>query len=171
MLEVELAEIHRGPLPVDLRADREDPLFAEADCALRSSVRVHGRVTASGADEYYFSGRLEAEVTVACRRCLTDVPTTVETEVEALFTAEDSGDPSAYPLVIRDGKLDLGAMVRENLLLAMPEFAVCREECRGLCARCGNDLNDGACDCQPEPDPRWAALEALKARSDEPEEM
>jgi uncharacterized protein len=53
-------------------------------------------------------------------------------------------------------------MIREELILAVPEYVLCREECRGLCPRCGKDLNEGPCACRPEPDPRWAALEALK---------
>jgi uncharacterized protein len=59
-------------------------------------------------------------------------------------------------------ELELGEMVREELILAVPPYVLCREDCRGLCPQCGNDLNEGPCSCSPEPDPRWAKLEALK---------
>jgi uncharacterized protein len=47
--------------------------------------------------------------------------------------------------------------------LAVPEYSLCNEGCRGICPRCGTDLNTGSCSCEPESDPRWAGLDKLKA--------
>ncbi|MBK7671744.1 MAG: DUF177 domain-containing protein [bacterium] len=59
----------------------------------------------------------------------------------------------------RDGEVELAASLREFAALAYPQATVCREDCRGLCASCGADLNDGPCGCVEEPiDPRWAGL-------------
>jgi uncharacterized protein len=62
----------------------------------------------------------------------------------------------------RAAEIDLGEAVREALILAIPEFPLCREDCRGLCARCGADLNQGECRCPRAADLRWGALQALR---------
>lgn len=61
------------------------------------------------------------------------------------------------------GKADLEEVLREAILLEIPFANLCREDCRGLCPRCGQDLNAGPCGCQEKPaDPRWAALKEVK---------
>ena len=90
----------------------------------------------------------------------------IEQPVGVLFTEEqNSDDPAAYTIAPRSTELDPGEAVREELILAVPEYALCSDECRGICPRCGTDLNSGTCNCQPERDPRWAELEKLKAAS------
>ncbi|MBE0594386.1 MAG: DUF177 domain-containing protein, partial [Gemmatimonadales bacterium] len=113
----------------------------------------------------FWHGALETQVEGNCRRCLVPVRLGVRVEVGALFSEDDAGDdPSTYVIPVGAGELDLGAMVREELLLAAPTYLACRDDCRGLCAQCGKDLNDGPCSCEPEPDPRWAVLRALKGQ-------
>ncbi len=54
-------------------------------------------------------------------------------------------------------------VLREQVLLAVPLKAVCREECKGICPQCGRNRNQESCQCAPElPDPRWDALKELK---------
>jgi uncharacterized protein len=47
------------------------------------------------------------------------------------------------------GRIDLAEVVREELALAVPPFVLCREDCAGLCPKCGSDLNAGPCECAP----------------------
>jgi uncharacterized protein len=67
-----------------------------------------------------------------------------------------------------DEQIDLEPVLREQLILALPYAPLCREDCKGLCARCGKDLNEGPCSCPTEaPEPevkpdRWAALRDIK---------
>jgi uncharacterized protein len=64
-----------------------------------------------------------------------------------------------------DGELLLGKWVRDVLVLAMPARVLCREECRGLCPVCGEDLNTGDPEAhrhQEAEDPRWAKLRELR---------
>jgi uncharacterized protein len=61
-----------------------------------------------------------------------------------------------------DMQINVGGLVRENLLLALPVQPVCDEGCRGLCPRCGINRNRGTCACSPTGiDPRWRKLESL----------
>ena len=57
--------------------------------------------------------------------------------------------------------VDLTADLREAIILLLPSHPLCHSSCRGLCARCGSDLNRGPCDCRPETDGRWSVLEEL----------
>jgi uncharacterized protein len=59
-------------------------------------------------------------------------------------------------------EIDVTPAVREELLLAAPQYVVCRDDCKGLCPQCGKDLNAGLCDCKPAVDARWQPLKALK---------
>ena len=62
-------------------------------------------------------------------------------------------------------ELDVAAWARDAVAEVLPMSVLCREECAGLCARCGADLNAGPCDCtDDEGDPRWAALAELRER-------
>ena len=56
--------------------------------------------------------------------------------------------------------------MREQFYLALPMKPLCREDCKGLCAQCGTNLNTGTCDCAPVwEDPRLAALKAIRGKS------
>jgi uncharacterized protein len=121
--------------------------------------------------EVFARGTLDGELTVVCSRCAGTARVTVDQPVEILFVprgAERVGteeelleqpDTVAYS----DEEIDLGETLREELLLALPLAPLCSEACKGLCARCGKDLNEGPCDCPEEPrDDRWSALRNVK---------
>jgi len=75
--------------------------------------------------------------------------------VDVLLTSdpEAAEDPSVYPLPLEATQVDLGAVVREELALEVPGFVLCREDCAGLCPKCGADLNAGPCDCARTAEP------------------
>ena len=170
MLRVELRALHEGPIETTADVPADDPLLADVDFVLAESVQIRGRLMESGGGRYYWHGRLEGALAASCRRCLADVAVTLDAEVRALFTEDPAEDETAYAVSADVAELDLSTMVREELILAVPEYVLCREECKGLCTQCGKDLNDGPCPCRPEPDPRWAALEQLKQRLPNDEE-
>lgn len=163
-MRVDLRELDRGPVETTASLPPDDPVVREAGFMLTEPVRVQGRLSNVGPGEYYWSARLTTRVATSCRRCLRDVTVEVEAPLEALFTEDaTSPDSSARVIPARAAVLDLGEPIREELILAVPEFVVCRDDCRGLCPRCGKDLNTGPCSCAPERDARWAALESLRS--------
>jgi uncharacterized protein len=105
------------------------------------------------------SGTLRAEWAGECRRCLNPATGELETDFRELFE-ERPIEGEGYPL--SHEQVDLEPLARETVLLELPQAPLCKDDCLGLCARCGADLNEGPCDCGPEPDPRWAALDALR---------
>jgi uncharacterized protein len=163
MLRVQLQALHEGSVETAADVPADDPLFSELEFTLAAPVGVRGRLMDSGSGRYYWHGTIQTELGATCRRCLSSVPIRVDQDVRVVFTDESNADdPSAYAIDARAADLDLGPMVREELILAVPDYVLCRDDCRGLCARCGKNLNEGACECTREPDPRWAALDALR---------
>jgi uncharacterized protein len=164
MLQVDLRELAQGPVETTGELAQADPLFEGLDLALDGPVRVTGRLQSTGEGRYFWHGVLRTAVAAQCRRCLQPVSVPLEADVGALFSrdADALEDPDAYALVPEAREIDLRPAIREELILAAPRYVVCREDCRGLCPRCGKDLNAGPCGCPPEPDPRWSALASLR---------
>jgi DUF177 domain-containing protein len=166
MLRVDLGMLSRGPVDTVGEIPAQAEVFAGLEFSLKAPVRVTGRLMASGPGSYYWNARLEARLQAECRRCLRVLDVAVDREVRLFFTDdEEADDPSAYPLPAEEFELDLTVPVREELILAAPGYPLCRDDCPGLCPRCGKDLNAGACACVPERDPRWKALEGLDGRA------
>ena len=79
----------------------------------------------------------------------------------ARSTSPGSNEEETYRL--EGTEVDLAPLVRDAVLLHLPPAPLCSEDCRGLCTRCGANLNEAECGCEPGPsDPRWAALDVLK---------
>lgn len=57
--------------------------------------------------------------------------------------------------------VDVTPDIREDILLQLPTFPVCKADCRGLCPQCGCNLNHGRCSCRPPESNRWGALDGL----------
>jgi uncharacterized protein len=164
MLRIDLAAVREGPVETAAEVAVDDPLVKAAGVTLASPLRVSGRLSTAGEGKYYWQARLAAMVRAECRRCLAPVDVPLSQPLGLVFvTGEDArGDDDCYVVPRRATVLDLTEAVREELILAVPPFVTCRDDCRGLCPRCGADLNAGPCGCQQETDPRWAALTKLR---------
>lgn len=123
-------------------------------------------------DGILVTGHLRTEACVPCRRCLADALVSVELHLEEQFRPSVDiitgqplpleGDQEEATRIDAHHILDLTEMVRQNILLALPMSALCKAECRGLCPECGQNINDGPCDCQPaEGDSRLSVLREL----------
>ena len=106
--------------------------------------------------------RFEADLEGPCMRCLESAGHRVD--VDAREVDQPGGGEELSSPYLDQEELDVGAWVRDSLALALPTQIVCREDCRGLCALCGENLNEAGPEHahEREPDPRWAALRELK---------
>lgn len=111
-------------------------------------------------DAIVVRGELGAHWQLQCRRCLRPVADASMASVDELYQRIPD-NPDAYPLV--GEQLDLQPMVRELVLLSLPEAPLCSAECPGLCSQCGADLQSNPCACGVQKvDERWAVLDALR---------
>jgi uncharacterized protein len=106
--------------------------------------------------------RFRAELEGPCMRCL--VPATPGFDVDSREIDQPGGGPELDSPYVEAEQLDVAAWARDALALALPQQILCRPECAGLCAVCGEDLNTAGPEHahEPEPDPRWAKLRELK---------
>jgi uncharacterized protein len=146
-----------GPLPVDGKADliveHRGPQEQVQDIRVRAGYHGHFEVS--------------------CARCLEPVDVPLEGSFDLLFRPEEA-DAEAGERAITEDETEIGYygkngllledVVREQVLLSLPGRTLCQEDCKGLCAHCGRNLNAGSCNCaQTAADPRWNALQGLAA--------
>lgn len=152
---VEVSQILRGA--VDAEGEADASLFElEHDPYLRPdgpvSYKVH--VELAGKD-LIVTGEASAPMKLLCGRCGCFFSTTVK--ISAFLRAFEW---DAHPEV-----LDLTEDIREDLLLEVPAYPLCRPDCRGLCPVCGQNLNEASCGCAPRPGwdagSPWGALDGL----------
>ncbi|MFN8062798.1 MAG: DUF177 domain-containing protein [Vicinamibacterales bacterium] len=143
--------------------------FAEAaqDYRVVDTVEVRLRVQEQGV-HYAVTGHVTAPLELACGRCLEPFPWTVDADVDLLYVPEAEGQEGSdreleaddfTVATYRDRAIDLGELLHEQFLLAMPMKPLCKADCQGLCPVCGKNRNRESCACQPHwDDPRLAAL-------------
>lgn len=164
MLRVDLRELARGPVETRGELKQDDPVLEGTEITLKEPVAVAGRLQSIGDGRFYWQGTARTAVKGECRRCLTPVTPSLSLEIGALFTQDPEAldDPDSYPVAPDATEIDVTPAVREELVLAAPRYALCREDCKGLCPQCGRDLNAGPCGCVPVVEERWQPLKALK---------
>lgn len=119
----------------------------------------------------HVKGRAVARVQVECDRCLKLIELPADSSFKLEYvTQEDYQAHQAVELTeddldltVFDGEvIDVDALVTEEILLAVPDHILCKDDCKGICPRCGADRNSVDCGCETaEVDPRWAGLKEL----------
>jgi uncharacterized protein len=147
-----------APAPDDLGVELIGvPAGSEIDLDLRLESVMEGVLV---------SGTATAALTGECGRCLEPVVDTLTVDLQELFaypesTTDETADDEETARMEGD-LLDLEPALRDAVVLALPLTPLCREDCAGLCAECGERLDDLPEDHTHEaPDARWSALEAL----------
>jgi uncharacterized protein len=174
----------------DLPREQLDEMVKDEKAGYRASQPAHVDLRLEKLERRVLvSGQTRVELTCPCGRCLTTATVAVPVDfkltlvpVEELsrdqeergkhgerhdradaaaagsFEAQDADEETYTGKVI-----DLAPILREQVLLALPGYPVCREGCKGLCPVCGANLNDRECGCDRHvPDPRWAGLKKVK---------
>lgn len=117
------------------------------------------RTTGQG---YALRVRFQAGLQGACMRCLE--PADAHFEIDAREISQPGAGEELDSPYVEAGILDLGAWAHDALALALPRAILCRKDCAGLCAVCGENLNTAGAEHhhEAEPDPRWAKLSEIK---------
>jgi uncharacterized protein len=126
---------------------------AQVDATLDVSRMTHGG--------YALRLRFTAGLTGPCMRCLE--PAEPKVAVDAREVDQPGGGEELRSPYVEGEELDLAAWARDAYALALPAQVVCREDCAGLCPKCGVNLNEDPGHAhEAEPDPRWAKLRELR---------
>jgi uncharacterized protein len=176
MLVIPVREIPPEGRPIEATLDPGAVHLEGEDEFTLEAGRLTGRVEKGEERTVHFRGRLEARMRMHCGRCLESFVHTLDEDLDLFFMphgSEPDADEEEQDVELSDrdmvvayyteDRIDLGEMVREQMLLGLPLRRLCREDCRGLCASCGVNRNAGSCDCQPAEtvDERLAPLRKL----------
>lgn len=127
-----------------------------------SPVLVSGKVTnEAGIVAYDYTAQFELHS--QCARCCTEVKRKMTCRFHHILVEElsNQGNEEAY-IILKDGVLDVDGLAAEDISLELPTKVLCRDDCKGLCPKCGKNWNEGSCNCETkEADPRLAKLKQL----------
>ena len=139
-----------------------------SDLQYGNSKPVTEPVTAEGqvrntAGVLVMTGAIQTTIHGICDRCATEFDREIHFPLDVVLVTElaneENEDEWVFPL--EGDSADLDDIVRTVFVLNLDSKLLCKEDCQGLCCRCGKNLNDGPCSCQKELDPRFAALKQL----------
>jgi uncharacterized protein len=168
---IELQSLIGGSKTVDIEIPAGE-IDLEADGARLSQNVVLNADVRSSSGITAVEGTIDTAADVACTRCLERITVPLTFSFVTRFVAAESfgtsgerelhGEDLDYDTIEAE-RIDLTDVVREQLLLNLPQQVLCKEDCRGLCEKCGANRNLIDCKCEnDELDPRWAALQNLK---------
>ena len=107
------------------------------------------------------NGTARSELDLVCDRCGKEFSREKAVPLDCLLADELEDEENDEIVLLEGSEVDLDELVTTAFVLAMDTKNLCSEDCKGLCAKCGADLNLGPCGCRPEVDPRLAALAQL----------
>lgn len=162
-MKLDLRSILHAPgagVPFDYQTDLSALDFFGAR-PLTRPIRVQGRVV-NRAGALELSGSASTVLSLTCDRCCKPFDREMTVPLDSLLATELENEDSVDEIILlEDGAVDLDEVVSTAVILGMDMKHLCSEDCKGLCPRCGADLNLGPCDCKPDVDPRLAALARL----------
>lgn len=123
-------------------------------------VRVSGSVgNHTGVVE--LSAKAEFVLDMNCDRCAKPIKLALTADVFHTLVTSLNDEANDELLLVNELRFDLDPLVTEDIFLELPSKFLCSEDCKGVCPKCGKDLNTGSCSCEKEIDPRLAALKRL----------
>ena len=98
-----------------------------------------------------------------CDRCAAEFDREMVIPIDAVLVTELANEENEdeWVFTLEGDSADLEDIIRTIFVLNMDSKLLCSDDCKGLCCRCGKNLNDGPCSCEKEIDPRLAALKQL----------
>jgi uncharacterized protein len=164
---IEIEDLKPEPLHVHHIFPIREIKFSHVDAALSAPVAADFVLTHKDRD-LHVDGTVETAIRFRCSRCAKEFSQSFAASFNLSYLPQPKWKENAeielryedMEVAYYDGiALDIDLMVLEQIELAMPMKFVCREDCKGLCYRCGADLNEGACLCKnEEADSRLSAL-------------
>ncbi len=133
----------------------------DADICFKAPVKLCGTLANIGGS-LELSATLEAQLDCVCDRCLERYEKTVRCSFEEVLKKESMAEEDQNPdaVYFQGSSIELDELVLNNIILSMPIKSVCSEDCKGLCPKCGQNLNISDCGCDTRSaDPRFDVLD------------
>jgi uncharacterized protein len=169
-MKLDLSLIDKEAVSFDERLSLPPDRLDQDQVAGEIEVRLVGTARAA-AGGYVLEGSIEAMGPLSCARCLEAVPWKMKDGFSVEYrVADNASGEGEFPIAddelevsfLAGNEIELDDLAAEQVILALPMRILCDESCAGLCPRCRANRNrEGACRCEPEPDPRWQALRDL----------
>ena len=148
-------------LPFETHENLSDLVFGSCKPASKP-VLAYGKVR-NTAGVLELTGELTTTLHGVCDRCASEFTRAVQIPIHAVLVSEEELEQAEAEWVfgIHDGCADLTDIITTAFVLNMDSQLLCRPDCKGVCFRCGKNLNEGPCGCRKEPDSRFAVLQQL----------
>lgn len=118
-----------------------------------------------GVGKALVQGVASVKLLMACDRCLEDVSVEMKLEFQreiCSMDAQESTIDDENQDVIEDGQLNIETLINNEILVNLPDKVLCKDDCKGICKQCGQNLNKGECGCDDfVPDPRMAVIKDI----------
>ena len=125
---------------------------------IKTPVKVDGKIF-SKADIVCLDMKIQYTFDGQCDRCAEDVKKDFTINVNKIIVEElQNEDDDENYIVVNNQELNVDDLVREEVALNLPSKILCTEDCKGICQKCGANLNVNECNCKPDVDPRMSAL-------------
>ena len=161
---IDLSEIikdYGGKMSVSATIEMDDTDFLGESFTFDKPLNINGTIV-NNTKSLEFSAKVEGEMQTHCARCNKPITVPVKFRINEVLVSEENGIQDDETIVFSDNKLDITDIVINGFLMSVSGKYLCREDCKGLCQKCGADLNDGDCGCEnDEIDPRWADLQKI----------
>ena len=144
-------------LDINYKLDLSNLIYSTYN-PIKNGVSVVGSLY-SKADVLYLDINISFEFFGFCDRCAEEVKKDFNFNIKRIVVEklENEEDDDDY-IVVNNRELDLDELVNEEVSLSLPNKILCKDDCKGLCPKCGANLNFKQCDCKKDVDPRMAAL-------------
>ena len=138
-----------GRKNVSLELEFHNLEFANREIEIKDPIGLELEIF-NTRDSFVVEGKIQAELVLSCSRCLQKYSSKVKLDIsEDVLKSEMEDQEELY----------LDDIIKDNIILSLPMKPLCSENCKGICPECGQDLNEGECDCEIETvDPRLAKL-------------
>ncbi len=154
---INLLNGEQDSLSVDYQLDLSDFIYGTYN-PVKEPVSVKGRLY-SKADVLYIDLDIKFTFYGVCDRCAEEIKKDFSITLNKIIVEElQNIDNDDDYIVVENQLLDLDALVNEEISLSLPSKMLCNDDCKGLCPKCGTNLNVKKCDCKSDVDPRMAAL-------------
>jgi len=160
-MQIQLSEIPREGLELQFEMDPASLDLEDSGGPFVTPIQVRSRLDVIEG-LVHVSGSANAQAKMQCVRCLEVLPLSVQASYKICLEPQESGSgniPGEWRELHREeldqhaysgGMIDLSELAREQILLALPTYPLCRPDCRGLCPICGGDRNRLLCQCEAE---------------------